>query len=973
MTDERVPLITSEGPDPSQWLVVRKAAVHNLRHIDVAMPRNSLVVITGPSGSGKSSLAFDTIYAEGQRRYVESLSAYARQFLGMMDKPDVESIEGLSPAISIEQRKPGHNPRSTVGTTTEIFDYLRVLYARLGVQHCPQCGRRVERLSIEQMAKQTLECCQEKRAIILAPVIRGRKGEYRELFEKLASQGYVRVRVDGVMQRIEDVRPLEKYKKHTIDVVVDRLVIKSENRSRLVESLEMAANLADGLVVISIHEGPELLFSRNNACPVCELSFEELQPRLFSFNSPYGACETCGGLGVKTEIDPRLVVPDRQLSIAQGALAPWRTKDGGLDTFRHQMINTLANGLGFSLDTPFAELDEEARQALLNGTTRALRFALSTKTGRQKWEWVAPFEGVIPFLWRRYRQASPRRRALLERYMSMLPCPDCGGSRLRLQSRAVLLRTLPVHELVGRSIASIRRFFDEFEPDERERAIGGRLLDEIRTRLRFLDELGIGYLTLERATSTLAGGEAQRIRLASQLGSGLVGVLYVLDEPSIGLHARDQEKLLGALRHLRDLGNTVLVVEHDRQTMFASDWIVDLGPGAGKHGGKVVFSGIPTDLVAREGSGTGDYLSGRRQIKAPSARRVGHGESIEVIGAAQHNLKEIDVHFPLGCFICVTGVSGSGKSTLIHDILHKSLARKLHGARKAPGLHRTIRGSSLIDQVVLVDQDPIGRTPRSNPATYTGAFGPIRDLFSRLPGARAKGYAPGRFSFNVPGGRCEACQGAGAVKIEMHFLPDVYVTCELCGGRRFGEETLAVKFKKNSISDVLNMTIDDAFALFEAVPAVIRKLGALRDVGLGYLSLGQPATTLSGGEAQRVKLGAELSRGGRGKTLYILDEPTTGLHFQDIRLLLDVLFRLVERGDTVIVIEHNLDVIKCADWIIDLGPEAGEQGGRVVASGTPEAVAQCPDSRTGRFLRESLESRTERRHSTRRKKTGVSA
>ena len=939
---------------PSEWLIVRKAAVHNLKHIDVSMPRNRLVVITGPSGSGKSSLAFDTIYAEGQRRYVESLSAYARQFLGLMDKPDVESIEGLSPAISIEQRKPGHNPRSTVGTTTEIFDYLRLLYARLGVQHCPQCGRPVERRTVEQMAQQVLGTLQASRISVLAPVVRGRKGEYRDLIEKLGSQGFVRVRVNGQVHRIEEVPTLHRHRKHTIDVVVDRITVNADARSRLVESLETAAGLGQGLAVVAPEKGADILFSRNNACPVCELSFEELQPRLFSFNSPYGACESCGGLGVTTEIDARLVVPDQGLSLANGALAPWRTKDGGLDRFRSQLLGTLASTMGFSLDTPFAELSDEAQQVILHGSTLSIRFALAAENGRQRWEWTAPFEGIIPFLARRYQQSSPRYRALLEKYMSMLPCAACGGARLRSQSRAVLLRDVPIHELTGWSIVRIRSFFTDFSPDDRERAIGARLLAEIQRRLRFLDELGIGYLTLDRGTGTLAGGEAQRIRLASQLGSGLVGVLYVLDEPSIGLHARDQERLLAALSSLRDLGNSVVVVEHDRQTMLMSDWIVDLGPGAGTHGGQVVYSGPPAGLVDWDGSLTGDYLAGRRSIHVPAARREGNGKVLEVVGAAEHNLKGITVRFPLGCFVCVTGVSGSGKSTLVHEILHKALARRLHGARVVPGTHQTVRGAEHIDQVVLVDQDPIGRTPRSNPATYTGAFGPIRDLFARLPEARARGYGPGRFSFNVAGGRCEACEGAGVVKIEMHFLPDVYVTCEQCGGRRFGEETLAVKFKGFSIADVLRATVEDAVALFGAFPAISRKLTALRDVGLGYLSVGQPATTLSGGEAQRVKLASELCKGGGGRTLYILDEPTTGLHFEDIRVLLQVLFRLVSRGDTVVVIEHNLDVIKSADWVIDLGPEAGDGGGEVVASGTPERLAMHPISLTGRFLRGEL-------------------
>ncbi len=945
----------SEALHPSEWLIVRKAAVHNLQSIDVCMPRNRLVVITGPSGSGKSSLAFDTIYAEGQRRYVESLSAYARQFLGLMEKPDVESIEGLSPAISIEQRKPGHNPRSTVGTTTEIFDYLRLLYARLGVQHCPRCDQPVQRRTVEQMAAHVLSTMGGLRVGILAPVVRGRKGEYRELFERLSSQGFARVRVNGTVYRLEEVAALERQKKHTIEVVVDRIVVEPEARSRLVDSMETAASLSGGLVVVSPEGAEEVLFSRNNACPTCDLSFEELQPRLFSFNSPYGACEACGGLGVTTEIDPRLVVPDQTLSLAQGALAPWRTKEGGLDRFRSQMLSTLAAHLEFSLETPFCELPEHVRRAILYGSSTSIRFALSAQDGRQRWEWTAPFEGVIPFLARRYEQSSPRRRALLERYMSMLPCTACGGTRLRAQSRAVKVRGVPIHELARWSITKLRSFFSSFDPDERERAIGGRILAEIQRRVRFLDELGIGYLTLDRATGTLAGGEAQRIKLASQLGSGLVGVLYVLDEPSIGLHARDQERLLSALCSLRDLGNTVLVVEHDRQTIRASDWIVDLGPGAGRRGGRVVYSGPPQGLLSQEGSLTGDYLAGRRSIPVPSVRRPGTGKAIEVVGASEHNLKVITVRFPLGCFVCVTGVSGSGKSTLVHEIFHRALARRLYGAKAVPGAHVTVRGIEHIDDVVVVDQDPIGRTPRSNPATYTGAFGPIRDVFSRLPEARARGYGPGRFSFNVPGGRCEACEGAGVVKIEMHFLPDVYVTCEQCGGRRFGEETLAVTFKGKSIADVLNTTVEEALALFGSFPAIVRKLGALRDVGLGYVTLGQPATTLSGGEAQRVKLAAELCKGGSGRTLYILDEPTTGLHFEDIRVLLSVLFRLVDRGDTVIVIEHNMDVIKCADWIIDLGPEAGEGGGRIVAEGTPEQVAENPASWTGRFLRRELE------------------
>jgi len=934
----------------SEWIRVVKAAVHNLKSVDVTMPRNRLVVITGPSGSGKSSLAFDTIYAEGQRRYVESLSAYARQFLGMMDKPDVESIEGLSPAISIEQRKPGHNPRSTVGTTTEIYDYLRVLYARLGEQHCTKCGRKVEQLGIDQMVRRILSELDGTRIQILSPVVRGRKGEYRDLLEKLLGQGFIRARINGEIFRIEDAPLLHKYKRHTIEVVVDRLTVRSAAKARLVESLETSISLSNGLVLL-LFENEERFLSTNNTCPVCELSFEELQPRLFSFNSPYGACEICDGLGVKTEIDPRLVISDPGLPLSRGAITPWSTKEGGLDAFRRQILETLAEKLGFDLDTPFENLTEDIQKTILFGHEEPTRFSLRTKSGKQKWEWVAPFEGVIPQLSRRYRQSSPRRRMHLEKYMSRLPCPGCNGSRLRDQSRSVFIRDVPINELSSMSIRKIRGFFESLNPSERETVIGGRLLDEIIRRLAFLDELGIGYLALDRVTGTLAGGEAQRIKLASQLGSGLVGVLYVLDEPSIGLHPRDHKRLLSALSHLRDIGNTVLVVEHDRDTMLQSDWIIDLGPGAGKHGGEVVYSGPPKGVLTHKTSETGLYLSGKKKITIPDRRRTGSGDAIEVLGAAQHNLKEIDVRIPLGMFVCVTGVSGSGKSTLVHEILHKGLARTMNKAKSLPGKHRSIKGSEHIDQVVLVDQNPIGRTPRSNPATYTGAFSPIRELYATLPEARARGYAPGRFSFNVKGGRCETCQGAGVVKIEMHFLPDVYVTCEACDGKRFGQETLSVRYKDQSIIDVLNMTVEDALVLFQAIPRITRRLKALRDVGLGYLTLGQPATTLSGGEAQRVKLASELYKGGQGNTLYILDEPTTGLHFNDIRILLDVLGRLVNRGDTVLVIEHNVDVIKSADWVIDLGPEAGEYGGSIVVEGPPEFVCRSKKSHTGRSLR----------------------
>ncbi|HHW55184.1 MAG: excinuclease ABC subunit UvrA [bacterium] len=932
-------------------IVVRGARQHNLKNIDVDIPRDKLVVITGLSGSGKSSLAFDTIYAEGQRRYVESLSAYARQFLGQMDKPDVDYIEGLSPAVSIDQKTTSKNPRSTVGTVTEIYDYLRLLFARVGQPHCPDCGRAITRQTIDQMVDQVLDLPERTRFQVLAPIVRGRKGEHKKILADLHKQGFVRVRIDGEIRELGTDIELEKNKKHTIEVVVDRIIVREGIRKRLADSLELALGLAGGLAIIQlVDEDRELVFSQNLACPDCGFSLEELSPRLFSFNSPYGACSYCTGLGFRLEVDPELVIPDRSKSLAEGAIAPWSRSYN----YYPQLLGAVAKKYGFSTEVPLSQLSDEALQIVLYGSKEPVRVHYVNMHG-QKRIFDTVYEGVIPNLERRLQETqSEGARRELEAYMSSRPCPHCRGARLRPEALAVLVGGLNIAEVTALSVGEAYQFFTDLKLGERDRAIARQVLKEIKERLRFLLNVGLEYLTLDRAAGTLSGGEAQRIRLATQIGSGLVGVLYVLDEPSIGLHQRDNQRLIETLKQLRDLGNTLIVVEHDRETIEAADYIIDIGPRAGEEGGYLVAAGTLEEIKACPASITGDYLSGRRKIAVPPSRRGPNGNWLVIRGAREHNLKNIDVAIPLGVFTCVTGVSGSGKSTLINDILHRALAQRLHGARQAPGDHDGIEGVEYLDKIIAIDQSPIGRTPRSNPATYTGVFDNIREVYAQTPEARVRGYKPGRFSFNVKGGRCEACRGDGIIKIEMHFLPDVYVPCEVCKGKRYNRETLEVNYKGKSIADVLDMTVSEALQFFKNIPRISRKLQTLYDVGLGYMRLGQPATTLSGGEAQRVKLATELSRRSNGKTLYLLDEPTTGLHFADISRLLDVLGRLVDAGDTVVVIEHNLDVIKMADYIIDLGPEGGEGGGRIVAQGTPEEVAQVPESYTGQYLAKVL-------------------
>ncbi|MDK2928119.1 MAG: excinuclease subunit [Bacillota bacterium] len=935
-----------------EYIRVRGARQHNLKNISVDIPRDKLVVITGLSGSGKSSLAFDTIYAEGQRRYVESLSAYARQFLGQMDKPDVDSIDGLSPAISIDQKAASHNPRSTVGTVTEIYDYLRLLFARIGQPFCPRCGGAIARQTVDQMADQLAALPEGTRFMVLAPLVRGRKGEYHKLIEETKKNGFVRMRIDGEVRDLNEEIKLAKNKKHTLEVVVDRLVVRPGVRKRLADSLELAVGLTGGLVVAAVVGGEEFTFSQNFACPVCGFSFEELTPRLFSFNSPYGACPTCTGLGITMEIDPDLVIPDKNKSLAEGAVAPFSRSAN----YYPQILEALARRYGFSTEVPVRELKPEHLDLILYGNHgERFRVNYENRWGETR-IFDTDYEGVIPILQRRYRESqSDAARSEYEEYMSSRPCPACGGKRLKPEALAVRIGGLNIAEVAAFSVREAQQFFARLELSEREQLIAERVLKEIQARLGFLVNVGLDYLTLDRVTGTLSGGEAQRIRLATQIGSSLMGVLYILDEPSIGLHQRDNQRLIHTLEKLRDLGNTVLVVEHDQETMEAADFLVDIGPGAGEQGGEVVAAGTLEQVKACPRSLTGQYLSGRRRIPVPVERRRPNGNWLTVLGASEHNLKGIDVKIPLGVFVCVTGVSGSGKSTLVNDILYRRLAQDLNGARTLPGRHAGIQGEEHLDKVIAIDQSPIGRTPRSNPATYTGAFDPIREVFSLTPEARMRGYKPGRFSFNVRGGRCEACRGDGILKIEMHFLPDVYVPCEVCKGKRYNRETLEVKYKGKSIADVLEMTVSEALPFFTNIPRIAGKLETLYDVGLGYIRLGQPATTLSGGEAQRVKLATELARRSNGRTLYILDEPTTGLHFCDIEKLLQVLQRLVEAGDTVLVIEHNLDVIKCADYIIDLGPEGGEGGGRVVACGTPEEVAACPASYTGQFLHRVLE------------------
>ncbi|HEY2375802.1 MAG TPA: excinuclease ABC subunit UvrA [Gemmatimonadaceae bacterium] len=934
-------------------LVIRGAREHNLRNIDVRIPRDRLTVVTGLSGSGKSSLAFDTIYAEGQRRYVESLSAYARQFLGLMEKPDVDSIEGLSPAISIEQKSAGHNPRSTVGTVTEIYDYLRLLYARVGTPHCPNCGRPVQRQSAGQIADIILSWPEGARIEVRAPLVQGRKGEFRELFETVRKQGFIRAYVDGELIEVSDPPKLNRRQNHTIEVVVDRLVVRAEDRGRLADSLETALKLADGLVQVSRAEDEHVeLFSERYGCPTCGISLPELEPRHFSFNSPFGACTACGGLGTRRRVSEELILGDPRISILEGVIIPWGEPQGYL---RKIVLPAIARALKFDLNAPWGELPKSVRDTILGGDG-------GKKKGEFEWE------GVLANIERRYAETdSDTVRAELEAYMVAVPCAECGGRRLKREALAVTVADRNIGELTELAVTEALEFFERVPVRGHGRPgidpeIAGPILKEVRERLRFLVDVGLDYLTLGRAAESLSGGEAQRIRLATQIGSRLVGVLYILDEPSIGLHQRDNARLIATLEQLRDLGNTVIVVEHDEETMRAADYIIDLGPGAGKHGGEVIAVGTIRDIVQNSNSITGKYLSGEMEIRTPSGRRsVDRRRVIRVEGAREHNLRNLDVEVPLGVFVAVTGVSGSGKSTLIEDILHRSLARHFYRARVIPGQHRRITGLEHIDKVIDIDQSPIGRTPRSNPATYTGLFTPIRELFAELPEAKIRGYGPGRFSFNVKGGRCEACQGDGLVKIEMHFLPDVYVPCEVCKGKRYNRETLEVRFRGKSIADVLELTVEDALHFFENQPRIRQKLETVNDVGLGYIHLGQSATTLSGGEAQRVKLATELSKRDTGRTLYILDEPTTGLHFEDVRLLLDVLHRLVDRGNTVLVIEHNLDVIKTADWIIDLGPEGGTRGGAVVAAGTPEEVAMIEDSHTGHYLKPLLERKRQSR------------
>jgi excinuclease ABC subunit A len=935
-------------------ILIRGAREHNLKNLTVELPRNKLIVFTGLSGSGKSSLAFDTIYAEGQRRYVESLSAYARQFLGQMDKPDVDFIDGLSPAISIDQKTASRNPRSTVGTVTEVHDYLRLLYARIGIAHCPNDGTPVERQTPQQIVDRILELEEGTRFQVLAPVVRGRKGEYEGLLAELAKQGFARARIDGEVRELTEEIKLDRYHQHTIEVVVDRLVRKEGMEQRLTQSLETALTLTEGTADIEIVDGTTLTFSQHLSCPVCGLSFEDLQPRNFSFNSPYGACQVCSGIGTRFQVDPELVIADPGLSLEEGAIPMWSSNRM---RYYHRLLTGLGEVFGFEMDTPWQALPGEIKEKILYGTGEdKITIKYTNRFGRKR-QWQATFEGAIPFLNRRHEGAeSDSAREYYQEYMAQVPCEACGGGRLNPISLAVTISGSNIAEVSDLSLGKAREFFGQLELTDRESAIAERVLKEVRARIQFLLDVGLDYLTLSRSAATLAGGEAQRIRLATQIGSGLVGVLYILDEPSIGLHQRDNQRLIETLLRLRDLGNTLIVVEHDEDTIRVADHIIDIGPGAGEHGGHVVAEGTLEDITAQPSSLTGDYLAGRRQIPVPFIRRQGNGEAITIHGATENNLQGIDVSFPLGVFTAVTGVSGSGKSTLIEEILWKTLANRVNRARVVPGRHKKVEGIELIDKVIDIDQSPIGRTPRSNPATYTKLFDHIRTLFSQTPEARARGYKPGRFSFNVKGGRCESCAGDGTIKIEMHFLPDVYVPCEVCGGRRYNRETLEILWKGHNISEVLEMSVEEALGFFENQPKIVRILQTLYDVGLGYVRLGQPATTLSGGEAQRIKLASELGKRSTGRTFYILDEPTTGLHFEDIRKLLQVLQRLVDAGNTVVVIEHNLDVVKSADYVIDLGPEGGSGGGRIVAEGTPEEIAQVGESYTGKFLRELVGS-----------------
>ena len=941
--------------DARQYIKIRGANENNLKNIDVDIPRNELVVLTGLSGSGKSSLAFDTIYAEGQRRYMESLSSYARQFLGQMEKPDVESIEGLSPAISIDQKSTNHNPRSTVGTVTEIYDYFRLLYARVGIPHCPKCGREIAKQSVDQMVDQIMALPERTKIQLLAPVVRGRKGTHAKLFERAKKSGYVRVRVDGNMYELSEEITLDKNIKHNIEIIVDRLVVKPGIEKRLTDSVENVLELAEGLLVVDVIDGEPLNFSQSFSCPVCEISIDEIEPRSFSFNNPFGACPECFGLGYKMEFSEELMIPDPSLSINQGAIAVlgWQSCTDK-SSFTRAILDALCKEYHFDLDTPFEDYPKEIHDVLIYGTD-GKEVKVYYKGQRGEGIYPVAFEGLIKNVERRYRETgSQTMKAEYETFMNITPCSACKGQRLKPGALAVTVGDKNISEVTTLSIERLQKFLDELQLTETQQLIGNQILKEIKARISFLMDVGLDYLTLARATGTLSGGEAQRIRLATQIGSGLVGVAYILDEPSIGLHQRDNDKLLATLKHLRDLGNSLIVVEHDEDTMLAADYIVDIGPGAGEHGGQVVAVGNAQEIMKNPNSVTGAYLSGKIRIPVPTERKKPTGY-LKVVGAQENNLKNIDVKFPLGVMTCVTGVSGSGKSSLVNQILYKRLARDLNRARTIPGKHKRIEGLEQVDKVINIDQSPIGRTPRSNPATYTGVFDLIRDLFAGTPDAKARGYKKGRFSFNVKGGRCEACAGDGILKIEMHFLPDVYVPCEVCGGKRYNRETLEVRYKGKNIYDVLNMTVEEAVDFFENVPSIRRKMETLRDVGLSYIRLGQPSTELSGGEAQRIKLATELSKRSTGKTVYILDEPTTGLHFADVHKLTEILRRLSGDGNTVIVIEHNLDVIKTADYIIDIGPEGGDRGGTIVASGTPEEVAKNPDSYTGKYIASILE------------------
>ena len=941
--------------DSRQYIKIRGANEHNLKNVDVDIPRDKLVVLTGLSGSGKSSLAFDTIYAEGQRRYMESLSSYARQFLGQMEKPDVESIEGLSPAISIDQKSTNRNPRSTVGTVTEIYDYFRLLYARAGIPHCPKCGREIKKQTVDQMVEQVMAFPERTKIQLLAPVVRGRKGTHVKLLERARKSGYVRVRIDGNMYELSEEIKLDKNIKHNIEIVVDRLVVKEGIEQRLTDSIENVLNLAEGLMTVDVIGGEPVQFSESFSCPDCGISIEEIEPRSFSFNNPFGACPECFGLGYKMEFDEDLMIPDKRLSISEGAITVmgWQSCTDK-KSFTYAILDALSKEYGFSLDTPFEDYPKEVHDVLIHGTN-GKEVKVYYKGQRGEGVYDVAFEGLIRNVERRYRETSSETmKAEYEEFMNITPCSACKGQRLKPGALAVTVGDKNISELTGMSIEKLQTFLKELKLSNQQLLIGGQILKEINSRIQFLMDVGLNYLTLGRSTGTLSGGEAQRIRLATQIGSGLVGVAYILDEPSIGLHQRDNDKLLGTLKHLRDLGNSVIVVEHDEDTMREADFIVDIGPGAGEHGGEVVATGNAEEIMQNENSVTGAYLSGRIRIPVPEVRRKPTGW-LKVLGAQENNLKNIDVKFPLGVMTCVTGVSGSGKSSLVNQILYKRLARDLNRARTIPGRHKGIEGLEQLDKVINIDQSPIGRTPRSNPATYTGVFDLIRDLFAATPDAKARGYKKGRFSFNVKGGRCEACSGDGIIKIEMHFLPDVYVPCEVCKGRRYNRETLEVKYKGKNIYDVLDMTVEEAMHFFENVPSIRRKMETLYDVGLSYIRLGQPSTTLSGGEAQRIKLATELSKRSTGKTIYILDEPTTGLHFADVHKLVDILHKLAEGGNTVVVIEHNLDVIKTADYIIDMGPEGGARGGTVIAKGTPEEIIKVKESYTGQYVKKYLE------------------